>query len=131
MSFVMLSVSKPCINKCKDHNIWICHVSLSPTLTLHFLKSLAGKTTLSLLSLQPSDCAIKEVQPVKAYSSILVIELLILTSVRALQLAKASAPMLVTESGISTPVNDLQPEKAAYPMLVTESGISTCVRELQ
>ena len=43
--------------------------------------------------------------------------------VKERQPEKAASPMLVTELGILMEVKELQPEKADSPMLVTELGI--------
>lgn len=71
---------------------------------------------------------VRPVQPLKAYSLIVVTELGIVTLVRPVQPLKAESPMDVTELGIFTLVRPVQSLKAQYPMVVTVSGIVILLR---
>ena len=68
---------------------------------------------------------IRDLQPPKAHSPILVTEAGIEIEVREEQPSKAHLPILVTEEGIVIEVREEQSEKAQLPILVTEEGITT------
>ena len=68
---------------------------------------------------------VREEQPSKAHSPILVTEAGMVIEVREKQPEKALSPILVTEAGMVIEVRAEQPEKAESPILVTEEGITT------
>lgn len=64
-------------------------------------------------------------QPEKASSSIVVMELGISTEVVPLQSLNADEPIVFTELGIRTEIRLLQRKNAYFSIVVTEFGIST------
>ena len=67
---------------------------------------------------------VRELQPSKANSSILVTEEGMFMEGREMQSRKAYPSILVTEKGMFMEVRELQPLKASPPILVTQDGIS-------
>ena len=94
---------------------------------LHFLKhSLLSASRLSERSME-----LKEVQPKKQLSSILVMELGKVMLYRLVQFLKHPQPKLVTELGIETEYNSVQSLKVCWPILVTDAGIEMVLRLVQ
>ena len=71
---------------------------------------------------------VRPLQPLNAYSPMLVTLSGIVTEVRPVQLEKAELPMVCTPSSITREVRPLQPLNAELPMVCTLPGIVTDVR---
>ena len=74
---------------------------------------------------------VKELQPAKAFSPIVVTESGMVIEVRAEQPKKAPSLISVREVGKCIVVKELQPAKAYSPIVVTESGMVIEVRTEQ
>ena len=101
---------------------FLTYVTLTPSGMLALSRFSEGFSTLTL---------IKDSQPSKAFSPILVTLFGIVMLFKEVQPMKASAPMLVTLSGIVMLVKEEQPTKAPALILVTLFGIVMLVKDLQ